>query len=157
MRLKSGMWWMVGALLATGCAPLSSGVWNGEPKPVVHAYNVVKRINPSVTDAQDASMWQQASYPLGPQDHLLLRFDELKGRADAVLADDDNRVQVRITVIGDAVAVQTAVDSVSICPLTHDFMMFATWLSASQFGHEWKWAHEGGDYDDEGCKKGAVS
>jgi hypothetical protein len=156
--MKSAIWWMVGAVLATGCAPLSSGMYGDpEPKPVIHAFNAVKRITPSVTNPQDESMWLQSSYPLGPSDHLLLRFNELKGKADAVRTDGDNKVQVQITVIGDAADVQAAVDSVSVCPLTHDFMMYATWTAASQWGHEWKWNHEGGDYDEVGCKKGEIS
>jgi hypothetical protein len=126
-------------------------------KPMVYAFDAVKRITPEVSAEADPSTFRQSTYPLGLTDHMLVRFKDLLAHSSLVRLDDDNKVQVQLTVIGDPATAEAAANSISICPLTRHFMMFATWLAAHQFGSTGKWVHEGGDYDDASCVKGVVS
>src|SRR6476620_10505787 len=100
-KLKKACWWILAAVAVTGCAPLGAGSYDTSPKPMVYAFNAVKRLNPGITDIQDPSTMKQTSYPLGPRDHILLRFKDLLSHAASVRTDGTNVVQVQVTVLGD--------------------------------------------------------
>src|SRR5262245_55223111 len=112
-KLKKISWWILGAIVATGCAPIGMGSYGDPgPKPMTYAYNAVKLLDPDITDINDSSTTKQMSYPLGPTNHLLLRFKDLLSHASSIRTDGTNRVQVQVTVLGDAAAVTAAVDAV---------------------------------------------
>jgi len=154
---KAVFWFAAGAIVA-GCAPIGMGSgYEDPPKPMIYAFDIVKRIEPGVTAEADPNEFKQDVYGLGPQARLLMRFKDLLPHVSDVRIDGDNKVQVQLTVVGDAADAAAAADAISVCALTRHFMMFATWDAAHQFGTTGRWKTPGGDFDRAECAKGTVS
>jgi hypothetical protein len=153
-NLASILWFGAGVVVA-GCAPLTPGDFqDAPPKPMIHAFDAVKRIEPAVTAEADPSEFRQTAYGLSPTARLLMRFMDFPSHIQNVRIDGGSKVQVQITALSD---VNEAAAAIQVCPLTRHFMMFATWQAAHQFGSSGRWQTPGGDFDPSDCAKGTIS
>jgi hypothetical protein len=141
-------------IFLNACTPVALVVTPTYPQS--YALDGVKEINPSITDGDDASSLLQTQYSVSTQSRLLLRYEELLDKADQVSRASGNTVNIDLNAT-TAAAAQSAQPVLSLCPLTRNWMMLATWSMAYPMGSSGDWQTLGGDYDVADCITPTVS
>jgi hypothetical protein len=122
-----------------------------DPVPQVRALDGVKLIDAGITDGYDKAIYTQEQYALQPgQSRLLLRFNSMNSKVDQIRTDGNNKVVLEISLPTDAEAT-AAKQSISVCPVSKNWMMLATWENASPFSDTDRWNTPGGDYKESEC------
>jgi hypothetical protein len=142
------MVWVVLACLAAGCGITVPH----EVQPQSRSLDGVKLISPEITDGYDPTTYVQDQYTLDHERRLLLRFDGMKSSTDSIQAGGPNKILLLIS-LASAVSATEAQKVLSVCPITKNWMMLATWNHAAPFGDSSQWQNPGGDYDSKGCVK----
>jgi hypothetical protein len=140
------------SVLLTACALEDL---RGTASPQLYSMDGVKLVGDGIEDMQDPATFGQASYPISPSRHLLLRFESFRDKWDSIDTSPGKKVQVQLAVL-DSGQLGSAVNSLRLCPVTRNWMMLATWRLAHPFGQDGKWAQLGGDYDGAGCVQGML-
>ncbi len=129
----------------TGC-----GLEMGTTDPTAREYSLdaVKQIGSGI-NGRDRATFTQDRYAIGPERRVLLKYEKLMERVPYVRTDSGNEVVLKVWVLGDAAAVTAARASLKVCPLTRNWMMYASWDRAhTMVGGGWT---PGGEVDMEGC------
>ena len=141
--------YLVSVFIISGCAELKSSV---APQPKTYSLDGVKSISSNQPDGTDPSTMLQTSYSVSSQSRILLRLEDLLSKVTSVSLASGNTINVDVFVnnTSDGPAAQTAF---SLCPLTKNWMMLATWFKAYPMGSTGIWQASGGDFDSSGCMK----
>lgn len=116
--------------------------------------NHIKLISPSISNSLDPSTAHQYTYQLSNQRRLLVKLIGFDGiQADAIV-NDENKAYVVIKLknynLGDE-------NEISICPLTTNWAINATWeyYLRHRFSSR-QWITPGGDYAVDSCLQGEL-
>lgn len=112
-----------------------------------YAAEEVKLISPQIKSFNAPEASRQYEYELSASSRLLLRLEIMKNIANEVL--DEQPVILRITP-HSRTPIENARQSLKLCPLTSNWMMYATWAKAHPYANG-RWNSAGGDFDSEGC------
>lgn len=110
------------------------------------AFREVKLIRSDITDSQNPETLKSSTYHIGPNSRLLLRFSELQNVDPEII----NLYPVVIKVSLSGPSSQESQKALSLCPISKNWMMLATW----QYAHPYKygnWESDGGDIFSEMC------
>ena len=120
--------------------------------------NGVKLISKNISDPRDKRTFQQANYTIGPSSRLLTRLEGMNDRAGRAVVDGDKRMYMAVSSDDFKVNKSNLAAQVSICPLTTNWMMLATWNKAHPFPTKGsKWKNAGGDIAQVDCVTADVS
>jgi len=128
-----------------GCAYVN----HGDPKDVTttsvktFAVNELKLISPEITLANDPSASLRYDYKISQTSRVLLRLGALKGLSGEIL--DEQPILLRIAPDPGA-PIETAKENLRLCPLSKNWMMYATWTRAHPY-NEGLWKSSGGDFE----------
>lgn len=109
-----------------------------------------KLIVNGLSDGNNPATYMQPSYTLNGERRLLLKRTDFLTNADKIIVVNGGKVVLRVTLI-DQLANERAIESLSLCPLTTDWMLLATWDRAHPFSKRGLWRRAGGDYDEASC------
>jgi hypothetical protein len=124
-------------------------------EPQTYSMDGVKYIAPSVADGAAPMTYNQPTYAISDSGRLLLRFESLSNKLDQISLADGRRVSLEIGLPAGSDA-SAAISSIEVCPILKNWMMLATWDRAHPMPGG-AWSRDGGDYDPEGCVRGALS
>ncbi|NDF15675.1 hypothetical protein EB061_10190, partial [bacterium] len=139
-------------LLVQSCAMPLDGTRVDTPQS--YSMDGVKLISPQIQRGDDPSTFGQNHYTLSPTQRLLLRFESLSSKVAAIQVSGGKKVEFEVTPT-DPAQLESAKASLSLCPLTQNWMMLATWENAHPFGNNGQWSTAGGDYEPLGCVRAA--
>jgi hypothetical protein len=133
------------ALFTTGCGLQLDTT---DPAARDYALDAVKLIGSDV-NGRDPGTYTQGSYTIDSEHRLLLKFERLLEKAPYVRTTAGGEVTFKAWVVGNDSAVTVARSSIKVCPLTRNWMMYASWHRAhTMIGGTWS---PGGEIDLEGC------
>lgn len=112
-----------------------------------YAADEIKLISPLITSASDPTTSLQQEYTVSPDSRLLLRVGTLKTLAKEIVSEQAVILRVTPHLRTDFAAARR---SLRLCPLTSNWMMYATWASAHPYTNG-QWKNPGGDFDSAGC------
>lgn len=112
-----------------------------------YAADEVKFISSSIKSPNDSLSLKQYDYDISPSSRLLIRLGSLRSIAKEVL--DEQAILLRVTPHSSS-DYTTAQQNLKLCPVTTNWMMYATWNEAHPY-RQGQWQSVGGDYDSHEC------
>lgn len=133
-------------VLVVGCGKKFDPYDKAYTKPLSYKIDQVKYIARDISDVRDSRSVNMATYPIHESGRLLLRFSGFRASAGTILTQQ--AILLRLNMPKEDIAF--ARTKLQVCPITSNWMTFATWEKAHVLnGGAWKQA--GGDLDPSGC------
>lgn len=109
----------------------------------------VKIIQEGVEQPDDPSTVRQESVVLNYSKRILVKSDELTRSYQSWNIDSDFKMAFNVYVNRADLSVDE-LNGIELCPLTKNWMIYATWSKAHPF-HGGEWSTPGGDFQDSSC------
>jgi len=142
--------------LLVGCGDLLKDEDDTDSAPQYRTENKnfnIKLISGSISDVRDSSTYEQSNYQVSTANRLLIRFPHILSHVSSMLVGDvgprDEVVLVRVTISPNE-NIESAENSLNLCPMIRDWTMFSTWNVIEPFMGK-RWNTSGGDFDASGC------
>lgn len=116
---------------------------------VIKVLEGVKYITPSISLGTDERSLNQFTHSIDDSGRLLLRFESLESHLEKLSAGGKLFL---ILTLPNSESREKAIESFSVCPLTKDWMMLATWTHANPYRSKGgRWSTPGGDFQPQEC------